>query len=108
MSVLTAPAAPLSPSLPHAAGPACTLQSECAAGKICFEGFCSDTTIDMYSYSDEIHRASQAFLDSLKARQLNVITAESVTGGMIISSLVDIPLYGAYIYGGVATYDSDA
>jgi hypothetical protein len=26
MSVLTAPAAPLSPSLPHAAGPACTLQ----------------------------------------------------------------------------------
>lgn len=89
-------------------GEACVNQSDCATGTICCFGLCKDASIDMYSYSDEIYNASREFLESIKARQLNVVTAESITSGMISSSLVDVPLYGSYIYGGFATYDSDA
>jgi PncC family amidohydrolase len=99
-------AAPVSPATTPAAS--CRNQSDCGTGAICSVGQCRDATIDMYSYSDEIDNASVQFLEALRQRQLNVVTAESLTGGMIASSLVDIPLYGSYIYGGFATYDSDA
>jgi len=51
---------------------------------------------------------AQNFTDGLKAYNLNVVTAESLTAGMIVSYLVDVPFRGAYIYGGHAVYDSDA
>jgi PncC family amidohydrolase len=89
-------------------GPACHNQSDCAYGNICISGMCREATIDTYSYPDEIYNASHAFLEAMKQRELNVVTAESLTGGMIVSSLVDVPLYGPYVYGGFATYDSDA
>jgi len=54
---------------------------------------------------DEI---AQNFTDRLRDYSLNVVTAESLTAGMIVSYLVDVPFRGAYIYGGHAVYDSDA
>lgn len=101
------PAAATTSPAPVAAA-ACRNQSDCGYGSICCSGLCREATIDTYSYSDEIDNASLQFLKALKERQLNVVTAESLTGGMIVSSLVDVPLYGPYIYGGFATYDSDA
>lgn len=89
-------------------GSACGVQADCARGQVCMTNFCVEATSNLYSYEDEIHTTAQAFLESLKARQLNVVTAESLTSGMIVSSLIDVPLYGAYVYGGFATYDSDA
>eukprot|EP00823_Brevimastigomonas_motovehiculus_P006766 TRINITY_DN56_c0_g2_i1.p1 TRINITY_DN56_c0_g2~~TRINITY_DN56_c0_g2_i1.p1 ORF type:complete len:295 (-),score=95.43 TRINITY_DN56_c0_g2_i1:988-1872(-) len=52
--------------------------------------------------------AAQTFLQLLKKYDLNVVTAESLTSGKIASMLVDVPYYGAYVYGGHSTYDSDA
>jgi PncC family amidohydrolase len=40
--------------------------------------------------------------------KLQLATAESLTGGMILSTLVDVPLGGAYKYGGFGVYDTDA
>lgn len=40
--------------------------------------------------------------------ELNVVTAESLTAGMISKTLVDIPLYGNVVYGGLVVYDTDA
>ena len=37
-----------------------------------------------------------------------VATSESLTGGLIFSTLVDIPFGGAHKYGGFAVYDTDA
>ncbi|MCX6691449.1 MAG: CinA family protein [Methanoregula sp.] len=104
----TAPPVSTFPVTQPRTGEACMNQSDCTTGTICCSGLCRDATIDMYSYSDEIYNASHEFLESIKTRQLNVVTAESLTGGMISSSLVDVPFYGSYIYGGFATYDSDA
>lgn len=47
--------------------------------------------------------------DALRPYELQVVTAESLTAGMIASTLVDLsPGYGSYVYGGFAVYDSDA
>ena len=39
---------------------------------------------------------------------LNIITAESLTAGMITKTLVDVPGEGAVVYGGYIVYDTDA
>jgi len=57
---------------------------------------------------DNLRSVAQTFTDRLKNYNLNVVTAESLTAGMIVSYLVDVPFRGAYIYGGHAVYDSDA
>ena len=44
----------------------------------------------------------------LVEHSLNVVTAESLTAGMLAKILVDIPLNGAAIYGGFVVYDTDA
>lgn len=51
---------------------------------------------------------SEAVLRALKANGVTVATAESLTAGLISASLIDIPLYGSYVYGGAVVYDSDA
>ena len=89
-------------------GVPCATQCECDRGMICFTGTCTKATTALYDFTDEINVKAQTFLENLKARQLNVVTAESLTAGMIISSLVNVPNFGSYIYGGFATYDSDA
>lgn len=40
--------------------------------------------------------------------ELNVVTVESLTAGMISKTLVDIPSAGSVVYGGFAVYDTDA
>lgn len=89
-------------------GVPCAVQGDCDRGQICCVGACTTATAGLYDFADEINGKAQAFLESVKARQLNVVTAESLTAGMIISSLVNIPNFGSYLYGGFATYDSDA
>jgi nicotinamide mononucleotide (NMN) deamidase PncC len=86
----------------------CLGQADCPRGYFCDVGFCTQASYDLYSYENEINEAAKVFLEDLKERQLNVATAESLTSGMIASSLVNAPLYGSYVYGGFATYDSDA
>ena len=48
------------------------------------------------------------FLQLLSIHKLNVVTVESLTGGMIASMLVDVPTFGECIYGGFVVYDTDA
>ena len=91
-----------------ASTPECYQQAQCGRGDICNSGFCTEARYDLYSYEGEINEAAKEFLQNLKERNLNVATAESLTSGMIVSSLVNVPFFGAYVYGGFATYDSDA
>ncbi|RYE15370.1 MAG: CinA family protein [Rickettsiales bacterium] len=58
--------------------------------------------------SNRMEHAATELLNELKDKSINIITVESATGGKIISSLVDIPFYGSYIYGSIVTYDTDA
>lgn len=44
----------------------------------------------------------------LSNQQLNIVTAESLTAGMICKTLIDIPAFGAVVYGGFNVYDTDA
>ena len=44
----------------------------------------------------------------LRELKLNIVTAESLTAGLIAKTLVDIPTFGPNIYGGIIVYDSDA
>ena len=43
-----------------------------------------------------------------KNQHLRIATSESLTAGLIMSTLVDIPLFGEYKYGGYIVYDTDA
>ncbi len=51
---------------------------------------------------------------ALKLKQLlqkskaNIVTAESLTAGMILKTLVDIPMEGNTLYGGFGVYDTDS
>jgi len=86
----------------------CAKQADCVRGYICFNSACTAPTNELIDYSSEIDQVAMGFLDELKSHQLNVVTAESLTAGMIISSIDDVPNYGSYLYGGFSTYDSDA
>lgn len=44
----------------------------------------------------------------LERRKANIVTAESLTAGMILKTLVDIPMEGNTLYGGFGVYDTDA
>jgi PncC family amidohydrolase len=52
--------------------------------------------------------AAVALKETLSDRMLNIVTAESLTAGMIAKTLVDIPGMGATVYGGFIVYDTDA
>lgn len=54
------------------------------------------------------HETALRFLQKLRLLGYNVVTAESLTAGLICSTLVDIPTFGAYIYGCFGVYDTDA
>jgi PncC family amidohydrolase len=87
---------------------ACNLTKTCPGGQLCIKQVCSDVDYMSFDYTKKMNKKAEQFLTVLKTQQLNVVTAESLTSGMIISTLVNIPLYGAYTYGGFSTYDSDA
>jgi len=54
------------------------------------------------------HESAYDFLKLLSSKKLKVATAESLTAGMIFSTLVDIPLFGCNKYGAFVVYDTDA
>lgn len=53
-------------------------------------------------------KACYNLLLELRRMNLNIVTAESLTAGLIVARLVDIPTFGANIYGGFVVYDTDA
>ena len=60
------------------------------------------------SANDDALISARALKILLNQLQVNVVTAESLTAGMIVKTLVDIPGYGATVYGGFSVYDTDA
>lgn len=86
----------------------CNRDLTCQRGLQCVENACRATDYMSFDYTPIMNAKAEEFLKEIKGRQLNVVTAESLTSGMIVSTLVNIPLYGSYIYGGFSTYDSDA
>src|SRR5690242_15861479 len=56
------------------------------------------------------HQAQKgAFLlnSQLKRCNLSLITLESLTAGAISKTLIDVPGFGSYLYGGVVVYATD-
>jgi nicotinamide-nucleotide amidase len=45
--------------------------------------------------------------DLLKARRFTIATAESCTGGLLMSRLTDVPGSSAYVLGGIVVYSND-
>lgn len=54
-----------------------------------------------------MHALARSVIDLLKARGLTVATCESLTGGMICSTLVDVPGASSVVRGGLITYQTD-
>ena len=54
-----------------------------------------------------MHALARSVIDMLKARSLTVATCESLTGGMICSTLVDVPGASSVVRGGLITYQTD-
>ena len=53
---------------------------------------------------DRISKSASTLLNDLKQKNLKVITAESLTGGLISASLTSIPGSSSVVVGGVASY----
>ena len=53
-------------------------------------------------------KAAATLLLELQKRDLNIVTAESLTAGLIAARLVDIPTFGKHVYGGFVVYSTDA
>ena len=67
------------------------------------------------TYNDKIQQYRQKaaksaidLINTLTGSNIQVATAESLTGGLIMSTLVDIPAGGWHKYGCVGVYDTDA
>lgn len=58
--------------------------------------------------ASEIRSLSRKLLDLCKMRKLMVATCESCTGGLVASSLVDVPGSSAVVTGGYVTYSNEA
>ena len=54
-----------------------------------------------------MHELAQSAVALLKVRGLTVATCESLTGGMICSTMVDVPGASSVVRGGLITYQTD-
>lgn len=54
------------------------------------------------------HYNGYELLKKLKKKKLKIATAESMTAGLLFSTLVDIPFAGSCKYGSFCVYDTDA
>ena len=50
---------------------------------------------------------AEELLSALKLRGWTVGTAESLTGGLVVAALVDVPGASAHVRGGVVAYATD-
>ncbi len=57
--------------------------------------------------SDPAHELAQVLVDRLIARGWTVAVAESLTGGLVVASLVSIPGASATVRGGIVAYATD-
>lgn len=55
----------------------------------------------------DLYCLAQTTVDALKMSKLTVVTAESLTGGLIAATLVDIPGASEVIRGGFVTYQTE-
>ena len=53
------------------------------------------------------HELAQAVIEALKERGMTVAACESLTGGLICATLVDVPGASAVVRGGFVTYQTD-
>ena len=60
-----------------------------------------------YVYSTDGRTMEEVAGDLLKARGLTIATAESCTGGLLLSRLTDVPGSSAYVRGGIVAYAND-
>ncbi|WP_456402313.1 CinA family nicotinamide mononucleotide deamidase-related protein [Persephonella sp.] len=61
-----------------------------------------------YIYTEENLEMEEVVGRLLKEKKLTVSTAESSTGGMIVSRLVNVPGSSSYVIGSVVSYSNDA
>ncbi|MCF6326687.1 MAG: CinA family protein [Devosiaceae bacterium] len=59
-------------------------------------------------FPDPIMELSAKTVQSLKAKNMNICTAESCTGGLIVSALTSVPGSSTVVYGGFITYANEA
>jgi PncC family amidohydrolase len=55
---------------------------------------------------DKSHTLAYKLLQELKSRNMKIMTVESMTGGLIISTLTDIPGFSDNIYGSYVLYNT--
>ena len=63
-----------------------------------------NSSLGEYDLNAEIENASKELIDELKSRNLKVITAESLTGGMISCALTSVAGSSAVVLGGISSY----
>jgi nicotinamide-nucleotide amidase len=54
--------------------------------------------------SDDLHEVAAEVVDALRRRQATVATAESLTGGLVCATLVDVPGASDVVRGGIVAY----
>lgn len=69
-----------------------------------------DPISELNKVKADAHRAAYDLLTTIDKtnKKLQIATAESLTAGLIFSTLVDIPFGGSYKYGCFGVYDTDA
>jgi PncC family amidohydrolase len=75
-----------------------------------FEDILNQSRIDAHTSGYELLKTldGMSSWEGDRPQVFRVATAESLTAGMIFSTLVDIPFGGSYKYGAFAVYDTDA
>lgn len=59
-------------------------------------------------FDDAIRKAAAHLIGTLLDRKMTIVTAESCTGGLIVSALTEIPGSSGAVYGGFVTYANGA
>jgi PncC family amidohydrolase len=77
-------------------------------GELRFEDVLSSSRVEAHKHGYELLKLLNEISDWNTNQVFSVATAESATGGLAFSTLVDIPFGGSYKYGCFGVYDTDA